>query len=394
MTVLSESPKYAPELADLMEHEKVIEQGLAGFIEVGNALLAIKADRKYRHAGYSTFEAYCQERWGISRAYGNRLVLAASIVDTITKGLHAAPEPESPIVKDLAPIGAIPLPETASQVRPLTALPTELQAEAWVEAVVEAGGNQPTASQVTEAVERRKPMPVPKPAPKVNGERVEEAPPHPAVYSDAVLDAFRELLAEHCDEAGLLVDPFAGTGRVHELQADGWDTIGVELEPEWANLHPDTIHGDSRNLCDVVYDATQAEVVDVIATSPAYGNRLADYYAASDPEARRSYGIDLGRRLSEGNGAALQWGTDYQSLHEKVWGQAVDLLAPGGLFLLNCKNHRRDGKVQQVIAWHIRSLVDLGLQVVDERELVPAGLANTTAAKLPERVIAFRKRSS
>lgn len=29
----------APELADLMEHEKVIEQGLATFVDVGNALL-------------------------------------------------------------------------------------------------------------------------------------------------------------------------------------------------------------------------------------------------------------------------------------------------------------------------------------------------------------------
>ena len=39
------------ELLDLMEHEKVIEQGLAGFMEVGHALLTIRDGRKYVAAG-------------------------------------------------------------------------------------------------------------------------------------------------------------------------------------------------------------------------------------------------------------------------------------------------------------------------------------------------------
>lgn len=398
MAVVAHSPNYTPELADLLEHEKVIEQGLAGFIEVGNALLAIKADRKYRHAGYATFEDYCRQRWGISRSQGNRLTIAATTVESLANALPI--EVESGGLKDLSPIGDIPLPDSESQVRPLATLPTpELKAQAWIEAVEDAGGNQPTAVQVAEAVEKRKPTTVPKPAPKVNGETVTGAPPHPAVYSNAVLDTFRELLHEHFDLAenpgAVICDPFAGTGRIHELQADGWDTIGVELEAEWASLHPDTIHGDSRDLCDVLYDAAQLEVADVIATSPAYGNRLADnHYNAADPEARRSYAIDLGHPLSDGSGAALQWGPDYRALHEIVWSQAVDLLIPGGLFLLNCKNHRRNGTLQQVIAWHIRALTELGLQVIDERELAPAGLSHTTAERLPERVIVLRKATS
>jgi hypothetical protein len=39
---VSAAESYTPELADLFEHEKVIEQGLAGFVEVGLALLAIQ----------------------------------------------------------------------------------------------------------------------------------------------------------------------------------------------------------------------------------------------------------------------------------------------------------------------------------------------------------------
>lgn len=43
-----------PELLDLMEHEKVIEQGLMTYIEVGVALAAIRDGRKYLAAGYTS----------------------------------------------------------------------------------------------------------------------------------------------------------------------------------------------------------------------------------------------------------------------------------------------------------------------------------------------------
>lgn len=94
-----------PALLDLMDHEKVIEQGLASFIDVGMALLAIKADKKYRHAGYSTFEDYCDQRWNIKRAHGHRLILAAVTAEQV-----------------LSPMGDIPAPESERQVRPLTLL--------------------------------------------------------------------------------------------------------------------------------------------------------------------------------------------------------------------------------------------------------------------------------
>lgn len=372
------APALTDELLDLMDHEKVIEQGLAGFVEVGNALLAIKADRKYCHAGYDTFEDYCQRRWNIGRRYGNRLVTAAATVEALARELP-----------ELGPIGPI-LPTVESQVRPLTALPEPERAEAWVEAVERADGGQPTAAEVAEVVaERRTPKPVPKPGP--NGGQSCGAPPHPAPFSDAVLDAFGELLDEHHDgDDRRVVDPFAGTGRIHELRP-GWDTIGVELEPEWARLHPDTICGDSRCLEDLLYDRRP---IAAVVTSPAYGNRLADSYDAYDPEARRSYSIDLGRPLTDGNGAGLQWGSDYRQLHERVWQECAWLLRPGGLFILNCKDHQRDGRIQAVTGWHVRALVELGLAVIDLRTLPAAGLPFTTAKPLSELVIAFRKDSA
>lgn len=354
-------------LLDLMEHEKVIEQGLAGFVEVGNALLVIKEDRKYKHAGYQTFEDYCTGRWNIGRRYGNRLVIAAATVEALARDLETGP------------IGPV-LPATESQVRALTALPEPERAAAWTEAVDRADGDQPTAAEVAHVVaERRTPKPVPK---ATTG----AAPPHPATFADAVLDAFRELLDEHHDDGvgRRLLDPFAGTGRIHELRP-AWETVGVELEPEWADLHPNTIHGDSRQL------PFAGESVDAIATSPAYGNRLADSYNAYDPEARRSYAIDLGRTLTAGNGASLQWGPEYRQLHGDVWTDCVRVLRPGGLLLLNCKDHQRDRRIISVTGWHVRTLVAVGLAVIDLRTLRSAGLPFTTAEPLSELVVAFRK---
>lgn len=142
MPDIERQAELSPELADLHQHEQVIEQGLTSFVEVGMALLAIKANKKYRYAGYDTFEDYCDRRWNIGRAHGNRLVLAASTAQSI-----------------LSPKGDIPAPTRETQVRPLTLLRNDDdKREAWVEAVKEADGGQPTAAQVGRAVAKRQPV--------------------------------------------------------------------------------------------------------------------------------------------------------------------------------------------------------------------------------------------
>ncbi|MGA0894617.1 MAG: ParB N-terminal domain-containing protein [Ilumatobacteraceae bacterium] len=240
---------------------------------------------------------------------------------------------------------------------------------------------------VAEAVEsRRVPQAVPK---KTAGDGI---PPHPATYPQAVLDIFAELAAGHCSDEDIpsVLDPFAGVGTIHQLRDQLLvDTVGVELEPEWAAAHPDTICGDSRRLEELLPDRW----FDVIATSPAYGNRLADDYQASDPQARRSYAIDLGRSLTDGSGAGLHFDTDgeYEELHRTVWWQAVKMLRPGGLFLLNCKDFQRDGRIVPVTGWHVGVLADLGLTAIDIRTLPAAGLPFTTAKPLSELVVVLRK---
>jgi SAM-dependent methyltransferase len=174
---------------------------------------------------------------------------------------------------------------------------------------------------------------------------------HPARYSDSLMPIFVEELAGFWN----VLDPFAGTGRIHELESHGYDTTGVELEEPWAALHERTIHGTALNL--TFKDAS----FDAICTSPTYGNRMADHHNAQDGSYRRTYAHDLGRDLTEGNSGAMQWGPEYRAFHRLAWQEAVRVLRPGGRFVLNIKDHMRARELQLVSHWHVATLAELGL---------------------------------
>jgi hypothetical protein len=58
-----------------------IEQGLATFVDVGEALLYIRDGKKYRAAKYATFEEYCRDRWEMTPQHGQRLIQAAELLE-------------------------------------------------------------------------------------------------------------------------------------------------------------------------------------------------------------------------------------------------------------------------------------------------------------------------
>lgn len=208
---------------------------------------------------------------------------------------------------------------------------------------------------------------------------------HPARFSDPLFPVFRDLLAGY----HRVLDPFAGTGRIHELRPE-WETWGVEIEPEWATLSPFTVVGNALFLPfpDASFDA--------VVTSPSYANRLADHHRAVDPHLRRSYTHDLGRALHPQNSGAMQWGSPYRNLHRRAWGQAERVLRPGGRLVLNIKDHIRRDQWQDVVAWHLRFLVGLRLVPVAIRPVVTSALrqgANAEARVDAEMVLAFDKPS-
>lgn len=351
-----------PELLDLMEHEKAIEQGLT---DIGWQLERIRDMRKYLAAGYSAFEDYCKHRWGWRRDYVNKQIRASVAIREIEAHVDTN----------------VSTPTKEGQVRPLTRpdLTHEEKAEAWIAAVDAAGGGQPTAAEVQAAVDVVKPKPESRPI---------SMPTHPAPFSDAIIDA----IAPYVAGFDRVLDPFAGVGGVHRLRGSAGvrETVGVELEPEWADKHEATRVGDARDVA-VLF---KGQLFDAIVTSPTYGNRLADHHNATDDSIRPTYKHTLGRDLTDGNTGAMQWGAAYRDLHSDVWAACVEVLRPGGLFVLNVKDHVRDGERQHVPAWHVDNLCRvLGLELIAEHEIQTRGRPNGQNAdvRVPfERLFVFR----
>jgi tRNA G10 N-methylase Trm11 len=187
-----------------------------------------------------------------------------------------------------------------------------------------------------------------------------------------------------------VLDPFAGVGGIHTVghYLEEVDTWGVEIEPEWAAAHPRTYVGDALNL------QFEDETFNVIMTSPAYGNRMADHFEAKDTSRRLTYRHQLGRPLNDNNGGKLQWGDHYREFHRAAWIEANRVLGVGGLFVVNVSDHIRAGKRIPVTAWHKETLTEIGLVFIREEQVETRRMrfgANHAARVEHESILIFRK---
>lgn len=200
---------------------------------------------------------------------------------------------------------------------------------------------------------------------------------HPAPFSDSIVFKLHRLTKTW---DGPILDPYAGIGRIANLARD--DTFGIEIEPEFdaASLLPEErrICGDSRFLGQYIADGRLPRP-NALVFSPDYGNRMADQYLGTPAERdlrertgtkprRRSYAISLNRRVSEGSGAAHQWGPDYRRCHEAVM-ESVSLELPvGAKIACNISDHFRGNERQPVTAWWVGMLGRCGWRIT---EMVP-----------------------
>lgn len=107
-----------------------------------------------------------------------------------------------------------------------------------------------------------------------------------------------------------------------------------------------------------VYDLEVEEDHSFVANGIVVHN--SDHHEARDGSKRHTYRHYLGRPLHAHNSGQLQWGDKYREFHRAAWTEARRVLEPGGLFILNIKNHIRKGEVEPVMAWHVNALDELG----------------------------------
>jgi hypothetical protein len=112
------------EKTNLAELETTIQKNLAAFYEVGFALMQIRDNRLYRES-YTTFEAYCKERWGFERNYANKLIRASEVTENLGT--------------------VVPIPTSERVLRPLTRLPPDQQRQAYQKAIETAPEGKVTA---------------------------------------------------------------------------------------------------------------------------------------------------------------------------------------------------------------------------------------------------------
>jgi hypothetical protein len=205
---------------------------------------------------------------------------------------------------------------------------------------------------------------------------------HPAKYTDVLLPVFAEMVNGHKK----ILDPFAGTGKIFCLKE--WkpdlEIVGLEIEKEWADLDPRMTLGNALHM------QWNDDFFDAVITSPTYGNRMAD--TLLDKYKRITYTSVLGRKLNPENSGSLQWGKRYRKFHIDAWKEVRRVLRNKGMFVLNIKNHIRDGVEQKVAEWHVETLRLMGFEMEEHRKIeTPSmGFGQNREARVPyESVIKF-----
>lgn len=114
------------------------EAGKRNFATAGEALRGIREERLYKPE-FSSFDDYCQKRWGFARAYADRMITSANEVDNLRSNW----------------IENLPTNEGQARALAETKLQDKEKAAVWQEAEKLAGGKTPTSAHVREAAYNR-----------------------------------------------------------------------------------------------------------------------------------------------------------------------------------------------------------------------------------------------
>ena len=178
---------------------------------------------------------------------------------------------------------------------------------------------------------------------------------HPAKYNKKIIPYIDEVLSQYnCIK---VLDPFAGTGYIFD-ELPQYDWRGIEIEPEWVQMHPKIQIGNALQL------PFEDNTFDAVVTSPTFANRMADNHTPKEDSKRITYRHYLGRPLNKDNSGQLQWGEKYKDFHIRAWKEVKRVLKYKGMFLLNIKDHIRNGEQIRVSEWHFNTVLDTGFRAI------------------------------
>ena len=171
-----------------------------------------------------------------------------------------------------------------------------------------------------------------------------DAPHHPDRYAPGELGAVGEILRPYGFD--FVLDPMAGVGNIYRLTE--YETLGVEIESRYATQHWKNVTGDATYLPDFLHP------VPAIVTAPTLGNYT--------PYKRHL------EELEERNTARFTFPSDrYERLHRDIWRAAAEILEPGGVLILVCRDFFRDGKLIRPRFWHEEVIDGFGVDIIDRR---------------------------
>lgn len=174
----------------LSDCERIINRGLIGFREVGNALLKIRDGKLYRQE-HETFEAYCDSRWGMTRRRAYQIMESSEAVESLPPNLCTIVHKEGP-ARELAKVPA----EKRSQVVEVAASAGPVTARSIKQAAAKVVEPSPAPKLEPE------PEPTPEPEPEFGSEADEVEPVAPVRKGPDAL-----FVAEKCKAWIEQIDP-------------------------------------------------------------------------------------------------------------------------------------------------------------------------------------------
>jgi len=138
------------------ECETVVGECWGHVARMGAALARIRDKRLFKNE-HSSFDEYCQQRWGFGRTQGDRYIAAAEV--------HQM----------LSTLPGVPLPKCEAQIRPLIGLPPTLTNQAWLNALSLSPTEHVPARLVKRAVQQLLKTETPSPAVQPAAERMQRS---------------------------------------------------------------------------------------------------------------------------------------------------------------------------------------------------------------------------